>query len=97
VKVETNGGQHAFEVQVYLDDVDPNAARVELYADAVNGDGPVRQVMKRGRELVGVGNGYAYTAMVPATRPPSDYTPRAIPYHPGVAVPLEEPRISWQR
>ena len=26
-----------FEVQVYLNDLDPNAVRVELYADGVNG------------------------------------------------------------
>jgi glycogen phosphorylase len=97
VKVETNGGQHAFEVQVYLDDVDPNAVRVELYADGVNGDGPVRQQMQRGRQLVGVDSGYAYSATVPAARPSSDYTARVIPYYAGAAVPLEEARISWQR
>jgi starch phosphorylase len=95
--VETNGGQHAFEVQVYLDDVDPNAVRVELYADGVNGDGPVRQQMQRGRQLVGVDSGYAYSATVPAARPSSDYTARVIPYYAGAAVPLEEARISWQR
>ena len=38
VKVETDGEQHVFEVQVYLDDLDPNAVRVELYADGVNGE-----------------------------------------------------------
>jgi starch phosphorylase len=97
VKVETEGGQHAFEVQVYLDDVDPNAVRVELYADPVTGGDPVRQEMTRGRQLVGVGGGYAYSGKVPATRPSSDYTPRVIPHRAGVAVPLEEARILWQR
>ena len=38
VKVETDGEQHVFEVQVYLDDLDPKAVRVELYADGVNGE-----------------------------------------------------------
>ena len=37
VKLETDGEQHVFEVQVYLDDLDPEAVRVELYADGVNG------------------------------------------------------------
>ena len=46
VKVETRGGQHVFEVQVYLNDLDPNAVRVELYADGVSGGSPVRQEMK---------------------------------------------------
>ena len=37
VKVETRGEQHVFEVQVYLNDLDPKAVRVELYADGVMG------------------------------------------------------------
>ena len=53
VKVETDGGQHVFEVQVYLNDLDPKAVRVELYADGVNGGEPVRQEMKRVRQLAG--------------------------------------------
>ena len=53
VKVETQGGQHVFEVQVYLNDLDPNAVRVELYADGVNGGSPVRQEMKRVRPAGG--------------------------------------------
>ena len=51
--VATNGEQHVFEVQVYLTDLDPNAARVELFADGINGDGPVRQEMERVRQLAG--------------------------------------------
>ena len=33
LQVETADGQHVFEVQVYLDDVNADAVRVELYAD----------------------------------------------------------------
>jgi starch phosphorylase len=47
VKVETKGKQHEYEVQVYLNDLDPKAVRVELYADGMNGGAPVRQEMKR--------------------------------------------------
>ena len=92
MKVETNGEQHVFEVQVYLNDLDPNAARVELYADGVNGDGPVRLEMQRAPS-----GGTAYTARVPATRPATDYTTRVIPHFEGVTVPLEAARILWQR
>ena len=97
VKVETGEQQHAFEVQAYLGDVDPDSVRVELYADGVNGDGPVRQEMKRVRQLVGAAGGYAYSARVAATRPATDYTARVIPCCAGVAVPLEAARIVWQR
>ena len=37
VKVEARGEQHAFEVQVFLNDLDPKAVRIELYADGVVG------------------------------------------------------------
>jgi starch phosphorylase len=71
--------------------------RVELYAEGVVGDAPVRQEMTRGQQLVGAENGYAYSARVPADRPAGNYTARVIPSRPGVAVPLEEARILWQR
>ncbi len=55
VKVETRGEQYVFEVQVYLNDVDPNAVRVEIYAD---GSGtPVRQEMKRLRQVEAAARG----------------------------------------
>ena len=97
VTVETDGEQHVFEVQVYLSELDPNAARVELYANGVNGEGPVRQEMKRVRQLAGTASGYAYGGRVPATRPATDYTARVIPDCADVAVPLEAAQILWQR
>ena len=97
VTFETHSEQHVFEAQVYLDDLDPKAVRVELYADGVMGSAPVRQEMKRVRQLAGASGGYAYSAAVSAARPPADYTARVIPYRDGVAIPLEDPRILWQR
>ncbi len=60
MKVETDGAQRVFEVQVYLDDLDPEAVRVELYANGVDGGAAQRMEMKRVRQLVGSTNGYAY-------------------------------------
>ncbi len=97
VKVETRGEQHVFEVQVCLKDLDPKAVRVELYADGVMGSGPVRQEMKRVRQLAGASGDYVYSAAVSAARPPADYTARVIPHDDGVAIPLEDARILWQR
>ena len=96
IKVETNGQQHIFEAEVYLHDIDPNAVRVELYADGINGSSPVRQEMKRGRQLVGTVRGYIYSVTVSATRPATDYTARVIPKYDSVAVPLEAAQILWQ-
>ncbi len=97
MKIETDGTQHVFEVQVYLNDLDPDAVRLELYANSVNDDDPVRQEMRRVRRLAGAARGYAYSATVSATRPATDYTARVIPHHDGVAVPLEAAQILWQR
>ena len=97
VMLETEGEQHVFEVQVYLDDLDPEVVRVELYANGVNGGEAERVVMKRVRELVGATNGYAYRAAVPASRPASDYTARLIPHHDDAVIPLEGSHILWQR
>jgi starch phosphorylase len=97
VRLETDGEQHVFEVQVYLDDLDPEAVRIELYANGVNGSAPERREMKRVRPMAGASGGYIYSAAVSAARPPADYTVRAIPHRDGVAVPLEDARILWQR
>ena len=97
VEFETHGEQHVFEVQVYLNDLDPRAVRVELYAEGVMGSAPVRQEMKRVRQLAGASGGYVYSAAVPAARPPADYTARVIPHRDSVAIPLEDARILWQR
>ena len=97
VKIETANDQHVFEVQVYLDDLDPAAVRVELYADGVSGSAPERLEMTQVRQLVGAENGYAYHAELSATRPAADYTARLIPQHNDVAIPLENAHILWQR
>jgi starch phosphorylase len=97
VKVETRGEQHVFEVQVYLADLDPKAVRVELYADGINGSSPVRQEMQRVRQRTGASGDYVYSAAVSAIRSPADYTARVIPHCDGVAIPLEDARILWQR
>jgi starch phosphorylase len=97
MKVETRGEQHIFEVQVYLNGLDPNDVRVELYADGIKGGPPVRQEMTRIRQPDGSSSAYVYSATVSSARPPSDYTARVMPHRDGVAIPLEEGLILWQR
>lgn len=97
IRVETAGGKHVFELQVYLNGLDPDSVSVELYADGVEGGDTLRLLMRRGRKLIGTGNGYIYAAEVEGNRPASDFTARLIPYRPGVAVPLEAGQILWQK
>jgi starch phosphorylase len=97
VKVETRDLQHVFEVSIGLNDLDPMAVRVELFANGVGDGAPVRQEMTRVRQDAGASRSYLYSATVPSDRPAQDYTPRLMPHHDGVAVPLEDARILWQR
>ncbi len=94
-RVEQQGEQYFFQVQAYLDELDPEAVKVELYAEGLNGGAPLRQPMNRGERLVGSANGFIYTARLPATRPAIDYTPRLIPHHRSASVPLESSFILW--
>jgi starch phosphorylase len=97
LKAETKGGQHVFEVTVSLDDCDPNAVQVELFAEEARGELPLRVPMSRMNHGGTTAHGVLYGAHVPAARPLADYTVRLIPCHPGAAVPLEDAQILWQR
>jgi starch phosphorylase len=97
VKIETRKGQHLFEVPLCFDELDPATVRVELYADGVNGGAPVCQEMKSLNLPAGAPGGSIYSVTVSAARPAADFTARVIPHRNGVAVPLEDGRILWQR
>ena len=97
VKLETKGEQHIFEIHVGLNGLDPKAVRVELYADGIKGSPPVRQEMTLLHPLADESGGYVFSATVSATRAPTDFTARVMPHCDGVAIPLEDSRILWQR
>ena len=94
---EVRGGQCEFEVKVYLDQLGPADVCVELYANGISGAPPARQEMKPIAQQAVVEDGYIYRAIVLTTRPPTDYTARVFPRCEGLAVPLEDARILWQR
>ena len=93
--VEQQGEQYLFHVQVFLHDLDPDAVRVELYADGQKDEGPITHTMVRGEPLAGAAGAFTYSASVPTGRAAADYTPRLVPQHTGAFVPLEAPFILW--
>jgi len=97
LQVATKDKQHQYEIHLYLNDLAPAEIQVELYADGVMGGAPVRKEMQCLRPLTGAPGGYVYGGVVDASRPQADYTPRVVPRHDGVKVPLEDARILWQR
>ncbi|MEH2055151.1 MAG: alpha-glucan family phosphorylase [Nostoc sp.] len=96
IKVVSDAQGHTFTVEVFFGSLDPKSVRVELYANGVNGGNRSRQEMKRSQPLT-TGNGYIFNTQVSATRPATEYTVRILPYCDGVAIPLEDTRILWQR
>ena len=97
VNVTSDAKQHVFDIELDLNDLDPNEVCVELYANPFNGGGAAIEEMKRTRPGAELSGGYHYRLPVAAIRPSTDYTVRVIPRFAGVAVPLEEAQILWQR
>jgi starch phosphorylase len=95
VRTSSSDGRHLFETELHLGSLEPSMLGVQLYADGIGGEPPLVQEM----ELVAqrAGGVATYRAWASATRPATDYTVRAVPRHPGAAVPLELGAIGWQR
>jgi len=93
--VEQQGERYLFHVQIFLDDIDPDAVSVELYAEAQKDKGAIVLAMDRGERPAGATSPFTYSASVPTSRPAADYTPRLVPRHAGAFVPLEAPFILW--
>ena len=96
VKVKTEGDKHMFDIQVYLNDLDPKAIVVELYAEGIEGGPPVRQKLEPVQMKTETHKPHVYQTTVSASRSATDYTPRVIPNFPGLSVPLETAMILWQ-
>jgi glycogen phosphorylase len=91
VRVETHDGHHCFTVLVSPGNLLLSDIKVELYAMP-----SVIQPMTPAGKSADSNGTVTYSAQVAATRPATDYTPRIIPYHPAVDVPLEANQILWQ-
>ena len=96
MSAEMHGTEQRVTVAVWLGGLDPEAVRVELYADPVNDGEPERHAMERARKLDEPGQGYEYCVSLPAARALGDYTPRLLPRHPSAAIPLEAQDILWR-
>lgn len=94
-KVEAAGSEHHFETRLFLGGLSPEAVKVQVYVEDDKG-APVVCDMERAQTPEDGPSGAIYRGSVPATRPARDYTVRAVPFWPGVPVPLEADVILWQ-
>ena len=97
VEVSRDDEDWAFRVRVYLGEIPAASVRVEVYANPLGEEEPLRMEMERGDAIPGAVNGDVYHARIPTSRPAEDFTPRVVPYHPEARVPMEAPLICWQR
>ncbi len=97
VRIDTRDGQHFFQAEVSLGDLNPDQLTVELYADPSQTGQPVHEVMTAPKPRADSPRVLTYWARLSATRPASNYTARIIPHHPNASVPLEAGQIIWQR
>jgi starch phosphorylase len=95
LNLKQENGEYTFSVQLHLGQLDPDAVKIELYAEPGDSQEPEIHTMERNEYLAGDFEGYLYSAHLPARRPASDYTPRVIPHFDGALVPLEAPQILW--
>lgn len=96
IKIESTSEKHHFEVQVFLNGLDPDAIKIELYAAGMDGNAPALYEMQSTMPPAN-NNLHLYKASVSARRPADDYTPRVVPRFFHVAIPLEENHILWQK
>ena len=96
LEVSSAGDRHRFTLQVYLDELNPDAAQLQLYAQALGDRPAIVQAMTRVKPLPGSINGFLYSGEVPASRPVEHYTARVVPVHPAASVPLEANQILWR-
>lgn len=86
----------SFEVQVHCGSLDHSMVRVEVYADSLKDAPSVRSALDLKGPIPGLVNAYLYCGDVSASRPAEHYTPRIVPFHPELSIPLEVPNILWK-
>ena len=96
VHTEAVANGYLFQVPVRLGALTPDNVLMELYATGLNGAVALRTPLVPDAAISAEGT-YRYQALVTTTRPAGDFTPRLLPVYEGIAVPLEDSHMRWQR
>ena len=97
VEASSSGGTNRFRVVVSLGVVPVDAVRVELYAAPAPGSPALRVEMKPRSADDPRSAATVFDGEIATARPPSDFTPRIVPFHPDAVLPIELPLVTWQR
>lgn len=91
LKVIPGKDQHRFEIEVYLNGMNRESVKVEIYSV------DMKKEMEYQGQIPNKPGGHIYHVEIPASKDPSTFTSRILPNFPGVAIPLEFTQILWQR
>ena len=97
LEIQQNGGHLTFTVPVFMPGLEPDAIRVQLFAEPREGEEPAIHPMIRGESVSDPATGYSYSARIPVQRPADDFTPRIIPASGSTLLPIEANLILWYR
>ena len=96
VQMENIDKGYLFHVPIQLNGISPDLLLMELYADGLNGDTPVKIKMEPDLNSGNKGENIFHVQFT-SSRQASDFTARIIPVYEGISVPLEDNLILWQR
>nr|WKN38632.1 alpha-glucan family phosphorylase [Tunicatimonas sp. TK19036] len=95
VQTESVENGYFFRIQIWLNGINLEDILVELYAEGINGEAPIR--IKMEADSIGDQRKNKFHTLVATSRPANDYTIRIIPAYESISVPLEDHLILWQR
>jgi len=96
VQMENIDKGYLFHVPIQLNGISPDLLLMELYADGLIGDTPVKIKMEPDLNSGNKGENI-YHVLFTSSRQASDFTARITPVYEGISVPLEDNLILWQR
>ena len=95
LEAQRHGETWEFSLAAYLGELSPDEVQVQLYTQPT-GDEPLAVVsMRRAEPLPGAANGFIYRASAETRKPAEHFTPRVVPHHPEIRVPLETTLTHW--
>jgi starch phosphorylase len=93
---QRENGKRVFDLDVYLDGLQPEQIMIEIVAEASEYGDRIVQPMALAHGLPGAEDSYLFSAEVP-DRPEDHYTPRIRAHHPLLNMPLEDQHVLWYR
>jgi starch phosphorylase len=90
-------GMYVYRAEVRLGSIRPDDVEVEIYADPLGSQQPLRAPMALDRAIANLSGVYEYSGTAPGDRPANHYTLRVIPRKAEISIPLETDLITWQK